>query len=117
MKERLIAMMTTDEKEIKLAIFPKTFQYKHVKDGAVMSTTGLTLQVAKKDGITVTEFRANVAKEWKQLDANTGGYLFGKKCIPFGKEGDLDDDIMMVIISKQNCFLQKLKATRYPQCK
>jgi hypothetical protein len=74
-----------------------------------MSTTGVTLQVSKTEGITETEFRANMAEKWQQLDAKTGGYLFGKKFIPFGKEGDLGDDIMMAIISKQNRFLKKSK--------
>jgi hypothetical protein len=108
-KERLIAMMTKDDKEIKLAIFPKTIKYKIVKDGKAMSTTGVTLQVSKTEGITATEFRANMAEKWLQLDAKTGGYLFGKKLIPFGKEGDLGDDIMMAIISKQNRFHKKFK--------
>jgi hypothetical protein len=84
-KERLIAMMTKDDKEIKLAIFPKTIKYKRVKDGKVMSTTGVTLQVAKTEGITANEFRADMAEKWQQLGAKTGGSLFGKKFIPFGK--------------------------------
>jgi hypothetical protein len=65
-----------------------------------MSTTGVTLQVAKTEGITATEFRANMAEKWQQLDAKTGGSLFGKKFTPFGKDGDLGDDIMTAIISK-----------------
>jgi hypothetical protein len=55
-KERLIAMMTKDDKEIKLAILPKTIKYKRVKDGKAMSTAGVTLQVSKTEGITATEF-------------------------------------------------------------
>jgi hypothetical protein len=108
-KEMLIAMMTKDDKEIKLAIFPKTIKYKRVQDGKVMSTTGVTLQVAKTESITATEFRANTEGKWQQLDAKTGGSLFGKKFIPFGKEGDLGDDIMMEIILKQNRFLKNSK--------
>jgi hypothetical protein len=61
-------MMNKDDKEIKLAIFPNNIKYKRVKDGKVMSTTGVTLQVAKTEGITATEFRANMAKKWQQLD-------------------------------------------------
>jgi hypothetical protein len=60
-KERLIEIMTKEDKEIKLAIFPKTIKHKRVKDGKAMSTTGLTLQVAKTEGITSTKFRANMA--------------------------------------------------------
>jgi hypothetical protein len=55
-KERLIVMMTKDDKEIKLAIFPKTIKYKRVKDVKAVSTTGVTLQVAKTEGIAATEF-------------------------------------------------------------
>jgi hypothetical protein len=108
-KERLIAMMTKDDNEIKLAIFPKTIKYKIVKDGKAISTTGVTLKVAKTEGITSTEFRANMAEKWQHLDAKTGGSLFGKKFIPFGKEGDLGDDIMTAIILKQNRFLKNFK--------
>jgi hypothetical protein len=74
-----------------------------------MSTTGVTLQVFKTEGFTSTEFRANMAEKWQQLDAKTGGSLFGKKFIPFCKEGDLGDDIMTAIVSKQNYFLKKSK--------
>jgi hypothetical protein len=102
-------MMTKDDKEIKLAIFPKTIKYKRVKDGKVMSNIGLIPQVAKTEGITSTEFRANMAEKWQQLETKTGGSLFGKKFIPFVKEGDLNDDIMTAIISKQNPFLKKSK--------
>jgi hypothetical protein len=70
-----------------------------------MSTTGVTLQVAKTEGITMTGFRDNMAKKWQQLDAKTGGSLFGKKFTPFGKEGDLGDEITKAIVSKQNRFL------------
>jgi hypothetical protein len=108
-KERLIAMMTKDNKEIKLAIFPKTINYKIVKDVKFTSTTGVTLQVAKIEGITATEFRANMAEKWQQLDAKTGGSLFGNKFTPFGKESYLGYDIMMAIISKQNRFLKNSK--------
>jgi hypothetical protein len=95
-------MMTKDDKEIKLAILPKTIKYKIVKDGKVMSTTGVTLQVARTEGIIATELRANMVKKWQQLDSKTSGSLFGKKFILFGKEGDLGDEIMTAIISKQN---------------
>jgi hypothetical protein len=60
-------MMTKDDKEIKLAIFPNTIKYKRVKDGNAMSTTGVTLQVVKTEGITATEFRANMAENGSNL--------------------------------------------------
>jgi hypothetical protein len=108
-KERLIAVMTKDDKEIKHAIFPKTIKYKIVKEEKVTPPAGVTLQVAKTEGITVTEFRAKMAEKWQQLDAKTGGYLFGKKFTAFGKVGDLGDDNMTAIISKQNIFLKNSK--------
>jgi hypothetical protein len=75
-----------------------------MKDGNVMSTTGVTLKVAKIEGIIATEFRTNMAKKWQQLDAKSGGSIFGKNITPFGKEVDLGDDIM-----KQNRFLKNSK--------
>jgi hypothetical protein len=57
----------------------------------------------------VTEFRANMDEKWQQLDAKTGGSLFGKKFTLFDREGDLGDDIMTAITSKQNRFLKNSK--------
>jgi hypothetical protein len=67
------------------------------------------LEVTETEGITATEFRANMAEKWQQLDTKTGGSLFGKKFIPFCKESDLGDDIMTGIILKQNRFLKNSK--------
>jgi hypothetical protein len=38
-----------------------------------------------------------------------GGTLFGKTFIPFGKEGDIGDEVMTTIIQQQNNFLRSTK--------
>jgi hypothetical protein len=60
-----------------------------------MSTNGITLQVTKTPGITAAYFRAEMAEKWQKLTAKNGGALFGKTFIPFGKEGGIDDELMM----------------------
>jgi phage regulator Rha-like protein len=54
-----------------------------------MTTNGITLQVTKNPGITIADFRADMVEKWQIMTAKTGGTLFGKAFIPFGKEGDI----------------------------
>jgi hypothetical protein len=65
-----------------------------------MSTKGITLQVTKTPGITAADFRAQMAEKWQKLTAKNGGTLFGKTIIPFGKEGDIVDEVMTNIVQK-----------------
>jgi hypothetical protein len=50
-----------------------------------MTTNGITLQVTKNPGIAVADFRADMAEKWQRMTAKTGGILFGKTFIHFGK--------------------------------
>jgi hypothetical protein len=86
MKESLYNMMGEAFKGVHYVLFPKTIKYKHSKDGAKMSTNGITLQVTKTPGITAADFHAEMAEKWQKLTAKNGGTLFGKTFIPFGKE-------------------------------
>jgi hypothetical protein len=52
-----------------------------------MTANGITLQVTKTPGITVAAFWADMAENWQWMTAKTGGTLFGKTFISFGKEG------------------------------
>jgi hypothetical protein len=74
-----------------------------------MSKNGITLQVTKTTGIPAANFRPEMAEKWQKLTAKNGGTLFGKIFIPFGKEGDIGDEIMTNIIQKQNNFLRSTK--------
>jgi hypothetical protein len=74
-----------------------------------MSTNGITLQVTKTPGITAADFRAEMAEKWQKLTLKNGGTLFGKTFIPFGKEGDIGDEVMTNIIQQQNNFLRSTK--------
>jgi hypothetical protein len=47
MKEALYNMMGKTFKSVHYALLPKTSRYKRSKDGAKMSTNGITLQVTK----------------------------------------------------------------------
>jgi hypothetical protein len=88
-------------KNVHNALFPKTIKYKRSKDGAKMSTNGITLQVTNTPNtpsITATDFSAEMAEKWQKLTAKNGGTLFGKTFIPFEKEGDIGDEVMTNII-------------------
>jgi hypothetical protein len=109
MKEALYNMMGEIFKSVHYALFPKTIKYKRSKDGAKVSTNGLTLRVTKTPGITAADFRAKMAEKWQKLTAKNGGTLFSKNFIPFGKEGDIGDEVMTNIIQQQNNFLRSTK--------
>jgi hypothetical protein len=102
-------MMGETFKNVHNALFPKNIKYKLSKDGAKMSTNGTTLQVTRTPGITAADFRAEMAEKWQKLTAKNGGTLFGKTFIPFGKEGDIGDEVMTNIIQQQNYFLRSTK--------
>jgi hypothetical protein len=53
-------------------VLPKTIKYKHSKDGAKMTTNGITLQVTKTPGITDADLRAEMAEKWQELTAKKG---------------------------------------------
>jgi hypothetical protein len=51
-----------------------------------------------------------MAENWQKLTAKTGGTLFGKTSIPFGKEGGIGDEVVMNnIIQQQNNFVRSTK--------
>jgi hypothetical protein len=77
-KERFNSMMDEEIKNMKYAILPNIIKYKRTKNGGTMTTTGMTLHVAKVVGIYATEFCANMAEKWQNLTAKTGGNLYDK---------------------------------------
>jgi hypothetical protein len=99
-------MMGDEFKRVQYALFPKTIKYKRNKDGAKMTTNGITLQVTNTTGITIAEFWADMAEKWQSMTAKTGGTLFGKNIITFGKEGDIGDEVLTNIIQHQKNFLR-----------
>jgi hypothetical protein len=86
MKEAQYKMRGDEFKGVQYALFPKTVKYKRRKDGAKMTTHGITLQVTKTLGVTVADFRADMAKKWQRMTAKTGGTLFGKLSFPLAKK-------------------------------
>jgi hypothetical protein len=53
--------------------------------------------------------RETIIQKWQRLNIRTGGYLFGKYLIAFGKSGDMGDAIMTQIIHQQNTLLRQTK--------
>jgi hypothetical protein len=106
MKEQLQAMMNKDFKDIKYALFPRTVKYKR-SDGMMLTTNGIAIQVAKTENTSSTSFRAAMAEKWQGLPAKTGGTLWGKTFIPFGREGGMGDAVMKAVFQQQNKYLQE----------
>jgi hypothetical protein len=91
MKETLYNMMGEEFKGVHYGLFPKTIKYKRSKEGAKMTTNGITLQVTKTPGITAADSRADMAEKWQRMTVKNRGTLFGETFIPFGKEVDIGD--------------------------
>jgi hypothetical protein len=98
-----------EHKSVRYALFPKSINYKRITDGVRLTTTGVTMQIAKSPNATEADFPATMAEEWQRINAKTGGTLYGKTFIPFGKEGDMGDAIMTNVIQQQHKFLAETK--------
>jgi hypothetical protein len=108
-KERMRELMREEYKEVQYALFPKTINYKRVSDGVKITTTGVTMQIAKSPNLVAADFRASMAEKWQNVNAKNRGTLYGKTFIPFGKEGGMGDVIMTNVIQQQNQFLAETK--------
>jgi hypothetical protein len=73
----------------------------------MLTTNGIAIQVAKTEITSPTYFRAAMAEKWQGLTAKTGGTLWGKTFIPFGREGGMGDAVMTAVFQKQNKYLQE----------
>jgi hypothetical protein len=89
MKDALCNMMGETFKNVHYALFPKTIKYKRSKDGAKISTNGITLQVTKTPGITAADLRAEMAEKWQTLKAKTEARSSAKPSSLSGKKGTL----------------------------
>jgi hypothetical protein len=89
MKDSLCNMMGETFKNVHYALFPKTIKYKRSKDGAKISTNGITLQVTKTPGITAADLRAEMAEKWQTLKAKTEARSSAKPSSLSGKKGTL----------------------------
>jgi hypothetical protein len=67
------------------------------------------MQIAKSPNLVATDLRASMAEKWKKINAKNGCTMYGKKRIPFGKEGDIGDAIMTNIIQQKNKFLAETR--------
>jgi hypothetical protein len=73
----------------------------------MLTTNSIAIQVAKTENTSSTSFRAAMAEKWQGLTAKTGGTLWGKTFISFGREGDMGDAVMTAEFQQQNKYLQE----------
>jgi hypothetical protein len=48
--------MGDEYKEVQYALFPKTINYKWISDGVRLTTTGVTMQIAKSPNLVAADF-------------------------------------------------------------
>jgi hypothetical protein len=106
MKYQLQATMNKEFKDIKYALFPRNDKYKQ-SDGMMLKTNGIAIQVVKTANTSSSDFRAAMAEKWQGLTAKTCGTLWSKTFIPFGREGDMGDDVMTAVFQQQNKYHQE----------
>jgi hypothetical protein len=109
MSEELSTMMGKEVEGLEWALYPKRIYYIRKSDNVKLATTGVAIQVTKRQGMDPNLLREIIAQKWQVLNIRTGGSLFGKHFIPFGRSGDMDDEIMTQIINQQNTLLKQTK--------
>jgi hypothetical protein len=60
-KERLRELMVQEHKTVQYALFQKSISYKRLSDGVRLTTTGVTMQIAKSPNASAADFRASMA--------------------------------------------------------
>jgi hypothetical protein len=91
------------------ALYHKKIYYTRNSDNVTLSTTGVTIQVTNKQGIEPNLLREAITQKWRSLNIRTGGSLFVKHVILFGRSGYMGDAIMTQIIHQQNILLKQTK--------
>jgi hypothetical protein len=109
MKSRLKFMMGKSHEDTSYALFPKNSRYIRKSYGVKLRTTGISLQIEKRPGVSEQLFREELAQRWTNLSTKNGGSLASKFFIPFAKESTLGDSEMTHIIEQQNLYLRTTK--------
>jgi hypothetical protein len=102
-------MMGKEVEGLEWALYPKTIYYTRKSDNVKLATTGVTIQVTKKQGMDPNLLRETITHKWQMLNIRTGGSISGNHFIPFGRSGDMGDAIMPQIIHQQNTLLKHTK--------
>jgi hypothetical protein len=74
-----------------------------------VSTNLIALQVSKQSEIRSGCLRHTIVERWKKLNDISGGSIYGKSVIPFGKECGLGDTTMHHLVEQQNICLKATK--------
>jgi hypothetical protein len=109
MCEAIKKQMPIEYNIVKWALFKKTIYYTRSSDGVKMSSSGASLQVTTQAAGQVDATREDIAKMWQKVSNHRGGLLVGKYSVPFGKSGDIGDNITTHITNRQNTMLKSTK--------
>jgi hypothetical protein len=95
--------------KMEYALFPKLILYQLQSDGKMVSTNAIVIQVSKQKDLSPGKLRQAIMERWEKLTTISGGCLYGKSFIPFGKECGLHDSTMNYLIQQHNIFLNTTK--------
>jgi hypothetical protein len=90
-------------------ILKETIYYTRTSDGVKMSTSGVSLQITKQAAGQVDTAREDIANTWQKVSTHRGDPLVGKHFVPFGKSGDMGENITTQIIHRQNAMPKSTK--------
>jgi hypothetical protein len=92
-----------------MGVISRTIYYTRTSDGVRMSTSRVSIQITKQATGEVDNTHEDIAKMWQKVSTNRGDPLGGEHFVPFGKSGDMGDNITMQIIHRQNAMLKSTK--------
>jgi hypothetical protein len=78
MKERLKELMGEEHTLVQYALFSKSINYKIIADGVRLTTTSVTMKIAKSTNFRAADFSATMEEKLQRINAKNGGTLYGK---------------------------------------
>jgi hypothetical protein len=95
--------------KLNYVVLPKTVVYHRAADKAKLRTKAIVIQVVAPKVMSAIKFRETMADKCERLDVRSGGALLGKQFIHFGKEANMGDQVMTIMIQAQNQYIQSDK--------
>jgi hypothetical protein len=109
MRESIKELMKIEYSTVEWALFLKNIFYTRSSNRVKLSTSGFSLQVTKKAAGRMETMREDIAMMWKKASIHRGGPLVGKHFVPFGKYGDMGDDVTTKNIHRQKAMFKTTK--------
>jgi hypothetical protein len=93
MRESIKELTNIEYSTVGWALLKKIIVYTRSSNGAKLSTLAVSLQVTKQAAFHVESMHEDIAIMWQNTSIYRGGPLVGKHFVPFGKYGDMGNDV------------------------